>query len=163
MWGRSWRPRKRKTSSREPRQALSSGTGGELSADDIEPASINLLTKSLLAFHPFLPFLATTPQHHTLYTRNHHYSKRKHNHGPHSPLIRPPTRRPLPLPPLPPRRPPQAHSKPAQLRGLCAAGIRSLHILGQERLWSDRIPAAKRAEATGSLRGAWYQEYRWLI
>jgi hypothetical protein len=56
MWGRSWRPRKRKTSSlaKRCRQGL-----GELLADDIEPASINLLTNSLLAFH--LPFFAATP------------------------------------------------------------------------------------------------------
>jgi succinate dehydrogenase assembly factor 1 len=69
MWGRSWRPRKRKTSSlaKRCRQGL-----GELLADDIEPASINLLTNSLLAFH--LPFFAATPD---IATQIYHESRYK--------------------------------------------------------------------------------------
>ena len=72
MWGRSWRrPRKRKTSRASPSAVVRDW--GRASADDIEPASINLLNKSLVAFHPFLSLLSTTPNT-TLNTSNHQHS-----------------------------------------------------------------------------------------
>ena len=55
MWGRSWRPRKRKTTSLAKR--CRQGPGAP--ADDIEPPLINLLTKLPLPFH--LAFLSFPP------------------------------------------------------------------------------------------------------